>query len=586
MAQLKNLSERKDYEHFLSEAFLTATLEHPNIIPLYDTGLNDKLEPYFTMKLIEGKNLKEHISQAKNESLEAYTIQDLLDLFLKVCDAIAFAHSKNIIHLDIKPENIRLGHYGEVLVCDWGIAKIIEDDNYSHDSRIDLDPNIINDHTLDGTIKGTIGYMAPEQIDTSLASKNKQTDIYQLGGILYSLLTLKKPLTGATLEEAMNKTISGDIMPATQVKNPYFKIPEALNAVAMKALSTEQHLRYSSVPELREDILQWREGFATSAENASFLRSFFLLLKRHRVIASLLFIFLLLSTLFIYEIRYNELQAIQNAELALANEQKAIQALALYQQQKQQTEKAGVEASPRLTQVGIDDLTLGRFVSARKNLLRARELDPNNDLPLYFLAILQFAEQDFDAMIQTLKTKRFLTKDTQQLLKLVRQYQKIKSPRHRLSFKQLISLIHELPFTRPSYLIALHHHQTHPPLHEKIALIKLLFAKTNPHISKWNIKIENLAHGYNIDLSNNPYIRSFEALHGLPINKLNLQNSLLTDAELVTKLIVKEIDIRNTNIRKLGLLLAMENLRSLTLSKHTHIHWNFLHYPRVTVSRK
>ena len=161
---------------------------------------------------------------------------------------------------------------------------------------------------------------------------------------------------------------------------------------------------------------------ATSAENASFLRSFFLLLKRHRLIASLLVIFLLLSTLFIYEIRFNELKAIQNAELATANEKKAIQALSLYQQQKQQTVKAGIEASPRLTQVGLNDLTLGRFISARKNLLRARELDLNNDLPLYFLAILQFAEQDFEGMIKTLTIKRHLTKDTQQLLKIARQY--------------------------------------------------------------------------------------------------------------------------------------------------------------------
>ena len=110
MAQLKNLSERKDYEHFLSEAFLTATLEHPNIIPLYDTGLNDKLEPYFTMKLIEGKNLQEHILQAKEGNLENYTTQDIIDIFLKICDAIAFAHSKNIIHLDLKPEKFDSGN--------------------------------------------------------------------------------------------------------------------------------------------------------------------------------------------------------------------------------------------------------------------------------------------------------------------------------------------------------------------------------------------------------------------------------------------------------------------------------------------
>ena len=126
MAQLKNLSERKDYEHFLSEAFLTATLEHPNIIPLYDTGLNDKLEPYFTMKLIEGKNLREHILQAKEGNLENHTTQDIIDIFLKICDAIAFAHSKNIIHLDLKPENALLSAAG-LQLADFGLSAAVDD---------------------------------------------------------------------------------------------------------------------------------------------------------------------------------------------------------------------------------------------------------------------------------------------------------------------------------------------------------------------------------------------------------------------------------------------------------------------------
>ena len=586
MAQLRDIEEKNKYENFLSEAFLTATLEHPNIIPLYDAGLNDKDQPYFTMKLVEGSNLRDLIKKASTLESINYTLQEVIDIFLKICDAISFAHSKNIIHLDLKPDNIRLGYYGEVLVCDWGIAKIIEDEDYCHDSRIDLDPNIINDHTLDGILKGTPGYMAPEQFDASIGDKSRQTDIYQLGGILYSLLTLEKPIQTKSAKECATKTIAGDIVSPSKQSNPHFKIPESLAAVTMKALSREPDDRYASVNSLKQEVLKWRDGFATQAENASFFKAFALLLKRHRLLACILFIFLCLSTFFMIQIRTNEQAALRNAALARQNEEKAIKALALYQQEKIHSLEAGIAASPRLTQVGIEDMRRGRFQYAKQLFLKARKLDPSNDLPLYFLALIQFSEQNFLGMFNTLNQKRHLTADTKKLIQIAKKYKRIKGPRQKLFFSDLIKMIKETPFTRPAYLLALQHHQTHPPLKEKISLIKLIFTKTNPHIKNWNIGIENLPNGYNIDLSAHPYIRNLEALHGLPIKKLNLRYSRITEAEFITPLLVEEIDMRKTNISKLGLILSMPSLRKLTLSTNDHLGWNFADYPKVTVLRK
>ena len=133
-ALLIDYEDEDKVERFLKEARLTAALEHPNIIPVYDIGFDEKEGPYFIMKLVGGRNfatiLKSLSSKNSAESpasSESFSLQDLMDIFLKICDAVAYAHSKGIVHLDLKPENIQIGEYGEVLVCDWGLAKILDE---------------------------------------------------------------------------------------------------------------------------------------------------------------------------------------------------------------------------------------------------------------------------------------------------------------------------------------------------------------------------------------------------------------------------------------------------------------------------
>ena len=126
-AVLIDFEDADKAESFLREARLTAALEHPNIIPVYDIGVDDTQGPFFTMKLVGGKNLAEILKKMSKEQEQSnYSLRDLLTIFLKICDAIHYAHSKGILHLDLKPENIQIGDYGEVLVCDWGLAKVME----------------------------------------------------------------------------------------------------------------------------------------------------------------------------------------------------------------------------------------------------------------------------------------------------------------------------------------------------------------------------------------------------------------------------------------------------------------------------
>ena len=184
------------YDSFIREARITALLEHPNIISVHDIGISEDRTPFFTMELKVGENLGSIIKKAASEDFKGKVSQhDILQSFIKVCDAVSYAHSKDVLHLDLKPDNIQLGSFGEVVVCDWGLGKIIgNEDNVELDKAL-FNADLLNGMTLADEIKGTPGYMAPEQIETN-GEKTKQTDIYSLGAVLYTILTGKPPFRG------------------------------------------------------------------------------------------------------------------------------------------------------------------------------------------------------------------------------------------------------------------------------------------------------------------------------------------------------------------------------------------------------
>ena len=221
---------------FVREARLLARLEHPHIVPVHDLGLAPDGRPYFTMKLLAGETLEAvlaRLRQGDAATLAAHPLPALLDIFVRVCEAVAFAHSRGIIHRDIKPANVQIGDYGEVRLIDWGLAKSIGDP---------ADPSDLPDlpdssATLAGTVKGTPGYMAPEQAAGRGTTADVRTDTYALGALLYALLTWHPPITGDTTTDVLCKTIAGEIMPPRQRAAPRI-VPHALEAIACKALAT------------------------------------------------------------------------------------------------------------------------------------------------------------------------------------------------------------------------------------------------------------------------------------------------------------------------------------------------------------
>lgn len=291
MASIPDASERKHTHilHFVREAFLTAKLEHPNIVPVHDIGIDSTGVPYFTMKLLHGYTLARLIKKIRSGEpffTQKYTEGRLLFIFMRICNAIGFAHSQKIIHLDLKPDNIYVGEFGEVLVIDWGLAKYFgEIDTEEKDDPADLEQSSDSFSkkikTQSGVVRGTPGYMSPEQAAGLNQNKDVRSDIYSLGAILYTMLTLRRPFPGMNVEQILHATVKGALIAPSQLDDLPRQIPAALEAIVMKAMHRNPDLRYQNVNELREDLFAYIGGYATTAESPGMLKKSAMFLLRN-----------------------------------------------------------------------------------------------------------------------------------------------------------------------------------------------------------------------------------------------------------------------------------------------------------------
>lgn len=283
---------RRDLARFVGEARIAAMLEHPNIVPVHDIGLDASGAPYFTMKFLRGTMLEKIIRELRSGDAATcgrYTLFRRLQIFIRVCNAIDFAHSHGVCHLDIKPSNINIGDFGEVVVLDWGLARMLDADGLA---RLD-----------DRRPKGTPGYIAPEYLNPASAGQvGVRSDVYSLGGLLYALLTLEAPLAGMSVDEILRHTAAGDV-PRPSLAAPGRDIPASLEAVCMKAMARKPESRYASVKELRDEITAYLAGFSTQAEHAGPLRRVALFIGRNLMplllIVLLLLIVALIAALFV-----------------------------------------------------------------------------------------------------------------------------------------------------------------------------------------------------------------------------------------------------------------------------------------------
>ena len=240
-------------ERFLREAKIASQLTHPSIVPILSIHEEDK-NLFYTMPYVEGKSLKDILKETRlgKDNPIGSSIPALMQIFLSVCQAVSYTHSKGFLHRDLKPDNILIGKFGEVLIIDWGLAERIG--NPTPDGpAIESDPNL----TSPGKVVGTVSFMAPERARSNPATVS--TDIYALGSMLYLLLSLEFPFKRSSLD-AFRQNMDLEIYTEPQEIAPSREIPSSLAAIAKKSLEKVPEDRYSSVSAIIEDLKNYTEG--------------------------------------------------------------------------------------------------------------------------------------------------------------------------------------------------------------------------------------------------------------------------------------------------------------------------------------
>lgn len=259
---------RHSLTRFVAEAQIGGQLDHPNIVPVHDAGVTEDGRLFFVMKKIEGESLAELISRLRGgdrEEVREWSQHKLLVVFLAVCNGVAHAHDRGVLHRDLKPGNLMLGSHGEVLVADWGIARLIgAPGDPSSDAPIERVPSPA---TVLGAVVGTPGWMSPEQALGLLPELDARSDVWSLGAVLYALLTLRPPYEASDVLALVFRAANED-PPDPRARAPHADIHPEIAAVCLKAMSRDKASRYSSAAELAEAVQRFIEGRERQAEDA------------------------------------------------------------------------------------------------------------------------------------------------------------------------------------------------------------------------------------------------------------------------------------------------------------------------------
>jgi eukaryotic-like serine/threonine-protein kinase len=232
------------HRDFVQEAEITAQLEHPNIIPIHELAMVDG-RASFSMRLIRGQNLQQTVAAWSATPDPADLLYRVLNVFLHVCDAVAYAHSRGVIHGDIKPANVMVGAFGEVYLVDWGVASLIPG---SEGEPVTVSAER---HTRSG-VRGTPAFMAPEQAKGMLPAIGERTDVFGLGALLYFVLTGFPPFSGASASDSLTRARAGLYTDPEQTERG--RNAPALCRIVRKAMAPNPEDRHASVLELQEEV--------------------------------------------------------------------------------------------------------------------------------------------------------------------------------------------------------------------------------------------------------------------------------------------------------------------------------------------
>ncbi|HMC11924.1 MAG TPA: protein kinase, partial [Pirellulaceae bacterium] len=321
---------------FVLEAEVTGSLEHPGIVPIYGLGKFPDGRPYYAMRFIRGGSLTQAIKRfhdanrkGSNQGNDTLEFRQLLRRFIDVCNAVEYAHSRGVLHRDLKPDNVMLGEYGETLLVDWGLAKVTGRQEPAAEagspvaSKLPQLASSSSNETMAGVAIGTPQFMSPEQAAGRLDRLGPASDVYSLGATLYCLLTGGPPIRESTVEETLRCVLKGDY-PRPRQRSP--GTSASLEAVCLKAMALDREQRYPSARALVDDLEHWLANEPVTAYRESWTMRLARFARRHRVwtqaAATTLLVVAIVSAIAVYithqQRRVAERLASENESLATA----------------------------------------------------------------------------------------------------------------------------------------------------------------------------------------------------------------------------------------------------------------------------
>ncbi|MCF6227807.1 MAG: serine/threonine-protein kinase, partial [Planctomycetes bacterium] len=393
-------------ERFLREAKVTGQLEHPNIVTVYEIGKHKDGSIYYTMKFVHGETMSRRLNNIEsnetlNESEKLAARIRMLDSFADVCNAIAFAHSRHVIHRDLKPDNIMIGEFGETVVLDWGLARVQgQEDEAAKDlqnrSRAISDSLLHGDSanlTLDGSVVGTPAYMAPEQARGKLDEIDERTDVYALGAVLYQILSGRPPYEGPSAGLIVQQVLAG---PPIRLKSIAPNVPPELINLVERAMAQDKSQRFASARELASEVQAFRDGRTLASYNYSAMENIKRWANRHKaqvLTAALAISIIITGTVYsMVELQDGKQKAERDRRVALVAKKQAEASFKLARKESKAASEARAEA----------EFEAGRAADAAEEAKEAKgkaetEADRSNEL----LGKLRFAlAEDYAARVQ------------------------------------------------------------------------------------------------------------------------------------------------------------------------------------------
>jgi serine/threonine protein kinase len=295
LPQFQNLETYQ--KRFLREARVTAQIPHPCTIPVYELSRDAEGNAYFTMKRLRGRDLSEildRIAEGDPEFTSRYPLQTIINALLHCAQCLAFAHNQGVVHRDMKPANIMIGDYGEIMVMDWGLAKVstMQDNDEVDQLLRSGQQNIPGRLTNRGDVQGTPFYMSPEQA-VETGDVDERSDIFNMGIILFEVLTSESYISGRNFRE-IRRRLQEDPVRSPRSTAPKKQIPPELDAICVKALQKNPADRYQRMADFENDLRAWLCGTPVSVYTPSVVDRL-LKWRNHKVLCSASLLWMLIG---------------------------------------------------------------------------------------------------------------------------------------------------------------------------------------------------------------------------------------------------------------------------------------------------